>query len=260
MMTNNTDNIFNGLYAQSYNAFYDKKDYSGECDIIENFLNNYATSKTHNILDAGCGTGNHSIILTKRGYNMVGVDKSQTMINNAQNFASELNVDIDFVQSDLRNLKLGKKFNACISMFAVLSYMISDTDVNNYLKSIRQHLLPGSLFIFDFWYGPGVINISPSMRVKLIEQNESEIYRLANPIINQNDHTCKIKFIVIQVKNTQVQDSQIEVHNCRYFFEDELKSFFHKNKFELKSLHSFPNISTKPNKNTWNALGIAIAI
>ena len=39
MMTNNTDNTFNGLYAQSYNAFYDKKDYSGECDIIENFLN-----------------------------------------------------------------------------------------------------------------------------------------------------------------------------------------------------------------------------
>ena len=95
--------------------------------------------------------------------------------------------------------------------------------------------------------------------LKIVDE-ESEIYRLANPIINQNDHTCKIKFIVIQVKNTQVQDSQIEVHNCRYFFEDELKSFFHKNKFELKSLHSFPNISTKPNKNTWNALGIAIAI
>ena len=64
-------------YAISYEKESFTKGTIGECDFIEKEL---GYNKEVNILDIGCGTGRHAIELSKRGYRVIGVDLSYSML------------------------------------------------------------------------------------------------------------------------------------------------------------------------------------
>ena len=108
------------------------------------------------ILDIGCGTGNHSIPLARRGYQVTGVDLSENMLAHAREKARSSNAppSLAFVQGDARIVDLNQKFDAVLMMFAVLGYQLTNEDVLAALNNVRKHLIPGGLFIFDVWYGP----------------------------------------------------------------------------------------------------------
>lgn len=74
----------------NYGNQYDKEIFVqgtlGECDFIEKELN-YDRSKK--ILDIGCGTGRHAIELTKRGYQVTGIDLSEGQLKRAREKAEK---------------------------------------------------------------------------------------------------------------------------------------------------------------------------
>jgi len=72
--------VFRKEYADSYDLLYTDKDYKDECDMIEEVFTKYADGPIKSILDLGCGTGNHSIPLAQRGYEVTGVDISSDML------------------------------------------------------------------------------------------------------------------------------------------------------------------------------------
>ena len=81
----------------NYGNQYDKESFTqgtvGECDFIEKELNYDSSLK---IIDIGCGTGRHSIELTKRGYSVTGIDLSQSQLDRAREKAEEINLRSDF--------------------------------------------------------------------------------------------------------------------------------------------------------------------
>ncbi|MEN4007520.1 MAG: class I SAM-dependent methyltransferase [Methanobacteriaceae archaeon] len=70
---------------ENYGRKYDEESFTqgttGECDFIEKEIN---YNKSLKIIDIGCGTGRHSIELTKRGYNMMGIDLSESQLKRAK--------------------------------------------------------------------------------------------------------------------------------------------------------------------------------
>ena len=68
-------------FAQTYDAEEFTKGTVGECDFIEK-ESNY--NKSIKILDIGCGTGRHSIELSKRGYSVTGIDLSESQLQHAK--------------------------------------------------------------------------------------------------------------------------------------------------------------------------------
>ena len=95
-------------YADQYDQEVFVKGTLGECDFIEREID---FQKKISILDIGCGTGRHSIELTKRGYQVIGVDLSENMLQKARNNAKEANLTIPFKQAVARNLSFKKKFD-----------------------------------------------------------------------------------------------------------------------------------------------------
>src|SRR3972149_442231 len=75
--------VFKKQYAEFYDYLYQDKDYERECDFIEAAFNKYGC-RVKTILDLGCGTGGHALILSRRGYHVVGVDRSREMIGIAK--------------------------------------------------------------------------------------------------------------------------------------------------------------------------------
>ena len=107
--------------------------------------------------------------MAKRGYDVSGIDRSEDMLKIAQEKATEEKLSINFKQEDIRTFNFNQKFDAVVAMFAVMGYQTTNEDVEATIRSVRKHLEPGGLFIFDVWFGPAVINERPSERVKFLD-------------------------------------------------------------------------------------------
>jgi SAM-dependent methyltransferase len=120
------------LLFENYAQKYDKECYVqgtiGECDFIEQEL---SFDKYSRIIDVGCGTGRHSIELTKRGYNVTGVDLSENQIKRAREKAREAGVPIDFQIQDARNLSFDGEFDLAI-MLCEGGFSLMETDEMNF--------------------------------------------------------------------------------------------------------------------------------
>lgn len=118
----------------------------GECDFIEKEINE---NKLLEIPDVGCGTGRHSIELTKRGYKVTGIDLSESMLQKAREKALQENLEIDFLKHDARDLPFENQFDIAI-MLCEGGFPLMETDEMNYeiLKNVAKSLKNNSKFIF----------------------------------------------------------------------------------------------------------------
>ena len=83
-----SDTVFGCGYADQYDLLYSDKDYEAECDLLEEVFRRYGTGPVQTILDLGCGTGSHALLLARRGYQVTGVDRSQEMLAQARQKAA----------------------------------------------------------------------------------------------------------------------------------------------------------------------------
>ncbi|MCL2682877.1 MAG: methyltransferase domain-containing protein [Bacteroidales bacterium] len=135
---------------ENYGRKYDNESFTqgtiGECDFLEKEFN---SNKSLKILDVGCGTGRHAIELTKRGYNVIGVDLSESQLERAREKAKAENLEIDFQCQDARNLPFDNEFDVAI-MICEGGFSLMETDEMNFeiLKSVTKSLKPGAKLIF----------------------------------------------------------------------------------------------------------------
>ncbi|MBN2019566.1 MAG: class I SAM-dependent methyltransferase [Sedimentisphaerales bacterium] len=135
---------------ENYGQTYDKECYVqgtlGECDFIEKEL---AFDKSLKIIDIGCGTGRHSIELTKRGYHVTGIDLSDSQLAWAREKTKQSGLKIDFQKHDARALPFDGEFDAAI-MLCEGGFPLMETDEMNFeiLKNVTRALKNKGKFIF----------------------------------------------------------------------------------------------------------------
>jgi 2-polyprenyl-3-methyl-5-hydroxy-6-metoxy-1,4-benzoquinol methylase len=135
---------------ENYGAKYDNESFTagtvGECDFIEKEIE---FNKSTRILDIGCGTGRHSIELSKRGYTVTGIDLSESQLKQARLKASRQDVEIDFQKQDARNLDFSEEFELVI-MLCEGAFPLMETDEMNYqiLQNAANALKQGGKLIF----------------------------------------------------------------------------------------------------------------
>ena len=135
---------------ENYGNKYDNENFTqgttGECDFIEKEIN---YNKSKKILDVGCGTGRHSIELSKRGYNVTGVDLSDSQLDKAREKSLKQNLKIDFQKHDARNLPFLNEFDIVI-MLCEGAFPLMETDEMNYeiLKNVTKTLRENGKIVF----------------------------------------------------------------------------------------------------------------
>ncbi|HEX8474373.1 MAG TPA: class I SAM-dependent methyltransferase [Pyrinomonadaceae bacterium] len=254
--------VFGTIYTDSYDLLYRDKDYVAECDSIERIFQTYGDGAIQRLLDLGCGTGGHALRLCERGYEVVGVDRSEGMLAHARNKARDSVCDnrVSFQQGDIRNVNLDCEFDAAVMMFAVLGYQLENADVMSALKTARRHLRAGGLFLFDVWYGPAVLGERPSERVKVIPTAGGQILRVASGELDERRHLCTVRYEVWQIEEGQSLRHTQETHRMRYFFPLELEHLLECAGFAPLRLGAFSNFECEPDETTWNVMCAARAV
>lgn len=254
--------IFGREYADAYDYLYKDKNYLEECALIERLLRSYGKGTIASVLDLGCGTGNHAVPLAGQGYQLVGVDRSAQMLDAARAKASsrQLKGTAIFYEGDIRSFRVERSFDAAFMMFAVLGYQLENRDVLAALRTARQHLQPGGIFIFDVWYGPAVLNEGPTDRVKSIATGGGEILRWASGQLDSQRHLCNVTYHLWRMEGERLRAKTQETHLMRFFFPLELNLFLECCGFAPIRLGAFPEFDRDPDETTWNVLGIARAV
>jgi len=250
--------VFGKDYSSSYDILYEEKDYDGECDLIEKIIKKYSKIPVHSILDLGCGTGNHSIRLAKRGYQVTGVDRSREMLGIAKAKADQNKVTCTLLQSDIREFNRPEKYDAIIMMFAVLGYQQENDDVLAALETVSKHLKKGGVFVCDLWYGPAVLAQKPGERVRVIENRDTKIIRVSSGLLDSFRHLVTVHFHLWTIKEERMVAETQEDHTMRFFFPQELSLFFKCSGLTIQRMGAFPDIGTDPGEETWNICTISL--
>lgn len=236
------------LYSQYYDLLYKDKPYKEEAAYVFKTLTAENASPIKNVLELGCGSGNHAHWLTQMGWNITGIEKSEEMVTLAKSKKIDNFLPI---HGDITNITIDKQYDAAISLFHVISYLNSNDEINNCFSSVNRHLSIGGLFLFDVWFTPGVYSQKPETRIKRMENDKVQIIRLAESDIHYDTNVVDVHYeIIARNKENNEWSSFTETHCMRHFSIPEIKILAAFHGFDIVQMEEFIT-HNKPSDNTW---------
>lgn len=144
-----TDNY--AALAAVYDKLNGELNYAAWADYIDRQIKTYGRIKTSLVLDLCCGTGNMTLELDRRGYDMTGVDLSPEMLR----FAAEKTEKagraghILFLCQNMLEFELYGTVQAVVSCLDSLNHIDGAGDFRKILSLVHNYLEPGGVFVFD---------------------------------------------------------------------------------------------------------------
>ena len=151
-----------GDFAYVYDAFMDNTPYEEWCGYVCESIKKYGVSRPGRksvdlleseknlVVDLGCGTGTLTQMLYEAGYDMIGVDNSETMLSVAMEKRDSAGSEILYLLQDMRELELYSTVGTVISVCDSVNYILEEDELLTVFKLVNNYLYPGGLFIFDF--------------------------------------------------------------------------------------------------------------
>lgn len=135
-------------FASVYDLFMKDVPYDQWVDYIESIMKRY-NIMPEIVLDLGCGTGNITNRLAKKGYDMIGIDNSESMLMVAKEKARNDSLDILYLLQDMTEFELYGTVGAVISICDSINYLLDEEDILKTFQLVNNYLDPKGLFIFD---------------------------------------------------------------------------------------------------------------
>jgi 2-polyprenyl-3-methyl-5-hydroxy-6-metoxy-1,4-benzoquinol methylase len=218
-----------------------------DIDQTVDWLSNMIKNPNASILDLGCGPGLYTQRFAKKGYQVTGVDFSETSIQYAKEQASKNNLNILYNQSNYLSYEFNEKYDLIYMIycdFAVLSFAERKILVNNIFNALK----PNGLFVFDaynesflktktfdkdfeydesgFWTDKPYLCLNQSYHYKehkvildqhivLTDDSEPKVYRFYNQYMNLKD--VSQYFLPFGFSNIKVHENVIEDENINFY-------------------------------------------
>ena len=136
-------------FAEVYDLFMDNIPYEEWGIYVKGLLKEYGVDEGL-VLELGCGTGTMTEILASAGYDMIGIDQSEEMLEEALEKKQESGHEILYLCQDMREFELYGTVRAIICICDSMNYILEEEEVLGILTSAAHNYLDyGGLFIFD---------------------------------------------------------------------------------------------------------------
>ena len=189
------------------------------------------------VLELACGTGRVAIPLAKEGFQVTGIDISDSMLAEARRKSSEEGEFVEWVKADIRDFELGKKFLLIIFPFNALCHLLEVEDLETCLSCVRRHLIPSGRFIIDVF----------NPRLDILLRNPEERYPHSEYLdpdsrgmikVTENnvyDSSSQVNFIKLYYKLHGLAEETIRELNMRIYFPQELDVLLRYNGFKIEA-------------------------
>ncbi|HAB94882.1 MAG TPA: SAM-dependent methyltransferase [Lachnospiraceae bacterium] len=156
-------------FASVYDEFMDGTDYAETADRIQDLITRFGLSKPTQkrtgaseardvllaaeknlVVDLACGTGKLTEILADRGYDVMGIDLSEEMLQIALERRDRMRHRTLYLCQDMREFELYGTAGTFISTGDSVNYLLTDRDMETFFKRVNTFLFPRGIFIFDF--------------------------------------------------------------------------------------------------------------
>ena len=246
---------FQSKYANYYESVYTHKDYTKEVNVVLEIQRKYAPD-SKSILDFGCGTGKHDALFTQCGFEVTGLDCSDSMLKIAQkrnlcNKGRFLHVDQASKIQD-GSIDLG------VSLFDVVSYLTTDDDLSRFFELMKLKTKTTAPLIFDFWYLPAVIHLKPETRKKVFSHQNQTITRISESSLDCDTSCITANHDFYVLENEKLVDHFSESHLMRCFSKNEINRILSQFGYKLASLGTWSFPKQNPTLNDWSVLAVAI--
>lgn len=135
-------------FAAVYDMFMDNIPYGEWCTYLEGILKEYGVEDGL-VLDLGCGTGKLTRLLAGDGYDMIGVDISEDMLEIAMEHQAEEGGEILYLLQDMREFELYGTVRAVVSICDSMNYLMEYEDLVQVFSLVNNYLDPKGIFVFD---------------------------------------------------------------------------------------------------------------
>ena len=227
------------ILANVYDRLQDI-DYEKFADYYEAVFGKFGI-KPKLVLDLGCGTGNITLPMAKRGYDMIGVDLSQEMLGIATEKAKEKNKEILFLNQDMTEFELYGTVGAMVSALDSINYLTEDGQLESMLKLLHYYLDPGGIFIFD-------INTEYKFKNVLDGQafvyDEDDVYCVWNNDYDEEEKICYFDLNFFLKDERGAYKRLDEYQEERAYSTDEIEKIIKNCNLEL--LGVYDNLSFNP--------------
>lgn len=234
-------------YGRYYDLLYKDKDYKAESDYVNSLIKRYAPG-AKSVIELGSGSGTHASFLCAQGFQVFGVERSESMIE----LAKSKNIQgYSTAQGDISTYSTAQTFDVAISLFHVISYLTDNPSLLSCLRHTHTHLNEGGIFIFDVWYTPAVYMQQPVVRIKRLSDDEFTITRIAEPVNHHRRNVIDVNFEVSITHQAQRTTEVLhETHPMRHFSEPEIALLAEATGFEVLGAEEFLS-GAVPGPHTW---------
>lgn len=136
-------------FAAVYDTFMDNIPYEEWKSYLKELLKEYGVQDGL-VLDLGCGTGTMTELLAADGYDMIGMDNSEEMLEIAREKQIKSGHEILYLLQDMREFELYGTVGAVFSICDSLNYITEPEELKQVFRWVNNYLDPGGIFIFDF--------------------------------------------------------------------------------------------------------------
>lgn len=233
-----------GDFSYYYDMLTENVDYERRCDYICSLLAENGIGKGI-LLDLACGTGTLSVLLSQRGFDVIGTDASEDMLTKAQEKKYESAPDAIFLCQKMEDLDLFGTINAAVCTLDSINHVTDESKVKEVFRRVSLFMEDSGIFIFD-------VN-TPYKHSHILADNTfvydmDEVYCVWQ---NSTDEKLLTKVSLDIFEYDEESDSYI-----RYFEEfaergyalDLLKSFAEEFKFEVIGIYD--ELTQEPLKET----------
>ncbi|MBO5955504.1 MAG: class I SAM-dependent methyltransferase [Clostridia bacterium] len=210
-MYNDFASVYDRLQDADYNRFVDFYE-----EIFE-----HMGKDPELVLDLGCGTGNITIPMAKRGYDMIGLDMSVEMLNLAREKAAELQDNILFLCQDMCEMELFGTVDAMVCALDGVNYITDYEDLKEFFRLVENYLNPGGVFIFDI---NSVFKLKEILGNNTFVNEEQGIFYVWQSEFSEETNICDFGLTFFEEKQDGSYERFDEFQQERAYFIHEIKA------------------------------------
>ena len=226
------DNSSYTSFAEVYDSLTYDVEYENRVNYIEKLFKKFSDIPVSMVLDLACGTGTVSVMLSDRGYDVIGVDASEEMLLQANKKQGDR--DILFINQEMRDFELYGTVDAVVCLLDSVNYVLDEEDLLSCFKWVNNYLNPGGLFIFDINTKHKLENV---LAGNIFNDEKDGVFYSWENYFDDEENICEfdINFFVKKRDNSYKRFN--EIHYERAYTDREIKSMLKKAKLELVAVY-----------------------